>query len=80
MSFLYYIKFKDFYLFIYLFRVRGEERKKERERNISVRVPLEWPPPVTQPATQASALTGNQTSDPLVLRPALNPLSPTNQG
>ena len=30
--------------------------------------------------TQACALTGNQTSDPLVLRPTLNPLSHTSQG
>ena len=30
--------------------------------------------------TQACALTGNQTSDPLVHRPALNPLSHTSQG
>ena len=34
----------------------------------------------TWPATQACALTGNQTGDPLVCRPALNPLSHTNQG
>ena len=32
------------------------------------------------PATQACALTGNWTGDPLVLRPALNPLSHTSQG
>ena len=32
------------------------------------------------PATQACALTGNQTDDPLVHRPALNPLSYTSQG
>ena len=31
-------------------------------------------------ATQACALTGNQTRDPLICRPALNPLSHTNQG
>ena len=35
---------------------------------------------VTWPATQACALTGNQTSNPLVHRPALNPLSYTSQG
>ena len=34
----------------------------------------------TQPTTQASALTGNQTSDPLLDRPVLNPLSYTSQG
>ena len=32
------------------------------------------------PATQACALTGNRTSDPLVHRPALSPLSYTSQG
>ena len=31
-------------------------------------------------ATQECALTGNRTSDPLVRRPALNPLSYTSQG
>ena len=34
----------------------------------------------TWPTTQACALTGNRTSDPLVRRPALNPLSHTSQG
>ena len=34
----------------------------------------------TWPATQACALTGNQTSDPLVHRLALNPVSHTSQG
>ena len=34
----------------------------------------------TWPATQACALTGNRTRDPLVCRWALNPLSHTSQG
>ena len=34
----------------------------------------------TWPTTQACALTGNRTSDPLVCRLALNPLSYTSQG
>ena len=34
----------------------------------------------TRPATQACAWTGNQTRDPSVCRPALNPLSHTSQG
>ena len=34
----------------------------------------------TWPATQACALTGNGTSDPLVPRPVLSPLSQTSQG
>ena len=53
---------------------------RERERNISVWLPLTCPTPGTWPATQACALTRKQTSDPLVLRPALNPLSHTSQG
>ena len=43
-------------------------------------LPLTRPPLGTWPATQACALTGNQTSDLLVLRPVLNPLSHTSQG
>ena len=38
------------------------------------------PPLGTWPSTQACALAGNQTCDPLVRRPALNPLSHTSQG
>ena len=34
----------------------------------------------TCPETQAGALTGNRTSNPLVRRPAHNPLSHTSQG
>ena len=34
----------------------------------------------TWPATQPCALTGNQTGDLSVHRPALNPWSPTSQG
>ena len=69
--------FKDF---IYLFLERGERREKGRERNINVWLPLAHPLPETWPATQAYALTGNQTSDPLVCRPALNSLSHISQG
>ena len=59
---------------------RGEERKKERERSINVWLPLTHPLLGTWPTTQACALTGNQTSDPSVHRPVLNPLSHTSQG
>ena len=41
---------------------------------------LTHPPSGTQPATQACALTGNRTHDPLVHRLALNPLSHASQG
>ena len=46
----------------------------------TVRLPLTRPQMGPWPATQAHALAGNQTSDPLVHRPALNPLSHTSQG
>ena len=55
-------------------------REGERERNINVWLPLTHPLLGTWPATQASALTGNPTVNPLVCRPALNPLSHTSQG
>ena len=80
-------KGKDFlftYLFIFknfiLFLERGEWREKGRERNINVWLPLMCPLLGTWPATQAHALTGNQTGDPLVHRLVLNPLSHTSQG
>ena len=59
---------------------RGEEKEKERERSISVWLPLTHPLFGIWPATQACALTGNRTNDPLVHRPMLNPLSYTRQG
>ena len=62
--------FKDF---IYLFLERGEGKEKERERNINVWLPLMRPYLGTWPATQACALTRNQTNDPLVHPP--NPQS-----
>ena len=49
------------------------------ERNISG-LSLARPLLRTWPATQAHALTGNQTSDPLVHRLALSPLSHISQG
>ena len=55
-------------------------REAERARNIMCGCLLHVPPLGTWPATQACALTGNRTRDPLLCRPALNPLSHTNQG
>ena len=55
-----FIIFKDF---ICLVLERGEEWKKERERNISVCLLLTRPQLKTWPATQACALTGNRTGD-----------------
>ena len=58
-----------FWDFIYSFLERGEEKEKERERNISVWLLLECPVSGTWPATQACALMGNWTGDPLVHSP-----------
>ena len=66
-------------VFIYLFLERGEGREKERERNINVWLPLTHSLLGTWPATQACALTGNWTGDPLVRRLVFNLLSHTNQ-
>ena len=49
------------------------------ERNIDL-LPLAHPQLGTWPATQACALTRNQTGDLSVCRPALNQLSHTSQG
>ena len=64
---------------MYLFLGGGGEGVKE-ERNISVWLPLTWAPLGIWPSTQACALTGNQTGDPLVHRPAFCSLSYTSQG
>ena len=69
--------FKDF---IYLFLERGEGREKERGKNINVWLPLKHPLLETWPATQACALTGNRTGDPLVHRPALKSTEPHQPG
>ena len=69
--------FRDF---IYLSLERRGGREKKRERNISVWLPLASPLLGDQPTTQVCALTGNQTSNPVVCRPALNPQSHTSQG
>ena len=66
-------------LFI-LFLGRGEGREKEWERNISVWLSLVHPQLETWPATQACALTGNRTGDPLVHWLVQNSLSHTSQG
>ena len=67
--------FKDFYLFIF-----REESEKERERNMNLWLLLMGPLLGTWPAAQACALNGNRSSDRLVRRPALSPLSHTSQG
>ena len=68
--------FKDL---TYLVLERGEGKDKERERNICKRninqLPLTHPKLGSRPTTHACALTGNQTSNLLVHRLALSPLS-----
>ena len=63
--------------FTYLFLERREGREG-RERYINLWLPLEHPLLGTWLATQACALTGNQTSNPLICRLVLNPLSHTS--
>ena len=74
---LFFFNFKGFF---YLFLDRGKRREKERERNISVWLPLTYPLLGTWPVSYACALTENQTSNPLVCRLVFNPLSHTSQG
>ena len=62
-------------LFIYFYR-----EGKKKERNTNLWLPLECPLLGIWPVTQACALTGNQTYDPLVRMLALSPLSHTSQG
>ena len=68
------------FYFIYLFLDGVGEREKEKERNINVWLTLVCLLLGTWPATQACALTGNRTCNPLVCRPGLNPLSYMGQG
>ena len=78
----FYFSFLNFFerFYVFIFRDRGREGKeKERERNIIVWLPVMCPHLGTWPATQACALTGNRTGNPLVCRPVLSPLSYTMQ-
>ena len=68
-----------FYLFYFL-KILFISRGDGREKNINVWLPVMLPQPGTWPTTKACALTGNRTSDPLVCRLALNPLSQISQG
>ena len=66
-------------LLLLFFKILFLDRGEGRERNLAW-LPLMRPLQGTWPTTQACALTGNGTSDPLVHRPALSPLSHTSQG
>ena len=72
-----YSSLKRFYLFIL---DTGGRKEKERDRNINVWLPPTCPLLETCSTTQSCALSGNQTGDPLVDRPALNPLSHSSHG
>ena len=69
--------FDEFFKRFYLFLERGE-KEKERERNISVWLPLTCPLVGTWPATQACSQVGNRTGD-TVHRSVFSPLSHTSR-
>ena len=73
-----YIFFLSFYSFI-VFWERGREWERGKETSMPGCL-LHAPQLGTWPTTQACALTENQTEDPLVCRPVLNPQSHTSQG
>ena len=73
--------FKRFYLFIFRERKREGEREGEKHQCVVVFcATLHWGPGRKPRHHQARALTGNGTGDPLIRRPALNPLSHASQG
>ena len=80
------LHFRYFYCRFYLFTFRERRKKGEREeekhpcgRDTSIGCLSHTPNLGTWPTSQAHALTGNRTDDPLVHRPALSPLSHTSQ-
>ena len=72
-----FFSFYSLYIYIYIyfkilfFRERGREGEREGDKHSVAS---------HTPATQAYALTGNQTNNTLVPRPLLSPLSNTSQG
>ena len=72
--------FHSFFSRFYLFLDRGEGREKERERNITVWLPLTCPPLGTWPATQAGALDWELNQWPFDSQAGTQPLSHTSQG
>ena len=62
---------------LYFFLKGRGGRKGEKDQCVVV---SRRPSTAGLPATQACALTGNRTSDPLVCRLVLSPLSHTSQG
>ena len=70
--FIYFLKI------LFIFSERGREGETRGEKT-SMCGYLLGPSPGTWPATQACALTGNHTSDALISRLTLNPLSYISQ-
>ena len=70
--------FKRYFLFS--FRQRGREGEREEKKYQCVVASCTPHNGEPDPTTQACALTGNQTGNPLVCRLVLNPLSHTSQG
>ena len=68
-----------FFFRFYLFRERGREGEREGQKHQCV-VASHVPPTGDLAKTQACALTGNQTGNPLVCRLALKAVSHTSQG
>ena len=72
-----YFYLKRFYLFI--FRERGREGERAGEK-LQCEVASHMPPTGDLVPNPGICPDRNRTSNPLVLRPALNPLSHTSQG
>ena len=74
--------FKIYFIFkrSYSLLERGEEKDKERVRNINLWLPYMSPLLGTWSTNQVCSLTGNWTGDLWVCSPVLNPLSHTSQG
>ena len=63
---------------IYLYLQSGEGKEKQGRETSICGCLSDAPPPRTLPTTQAYALSGNRTDNPLVRRLALSPLSHTS--
>ena len=63
-----------------MFRQRGREGERGREKHQCVVAPCVLPTGVPGLQPRHVTLTGNRTNDLSVLRPVLNPLSHTSQG
>ena len=76
-SFIFSLIFKKDFIYLFLERRERKETGKDTQRIGCLSCA---PPTGDLPVTQACALTGNRTSNPLVLRLVLSPLSQTSQG